>query len=83
MNTPPLTSQRVIVRRTLHDNGKDSPLVIYASINKADAIPGELVYSGKFISYGLTPGYVRGKIIQLWQKIYIGENEPESAPHVA
>ncbi len=78
-----LNAERVIVRRTLHDNGKDAPTVIYTSITKADAIPGELVYSGKFISYGRRPGNLHGKIIELWQEIYIGENEPESAPHVA
>ncbi len=82
MNTD-LSAERVIVKRTLHDNGKDSQKVIYASINKAEAKLGELIYSGKFISYGRRPGNLHGKIIELWQELYIGENEPESAPHVA
>lgn len=83
MNKSHLSSDRVIVKRTLYDNGKDSPLVIYASINKAEARLDEPIYSGKFISYGRRPGNLHGKIIELWQEIYIGENEPESAPHAA
>ncbi len=81
ISTPP-GSDSVIVKRTLYDNGKEPPVVIYASINKTEAIPGEPVFSGKFISYGRRPGNVYGKIIELWQKIYIGDNEPGSAPYV-
>ena len=83
MNSHRLGTDRVIVKRKLYDTGKDSPVVVYASINRDEAIPGEMLYSGKFISYGRRPGNLLGQIIELWQEIYVGEGEPETTPHVA
>lgn len=74
-------SKRVIVKRTLYDNGKAPPMIIYASIDSKDAIPQEPVYRGKFISYGRRAGNIHGTLIELWQKIYIGDGEPDYDLH--
>jgi len=83
MNNHRLGPHRVIVKRKLYDNGKEPPVVVYASINRNEAIPGELLYKGKFVSYGRRPGNLFGQIIELWQEIYVGEGEPETTPHVS
>ncbi len=82
MNNVHPSTDRVIVKRKLYDDGKSSPVFIYASIDKSAVDPGELTFSGKFVSYGRRAGFVSGQIIELWQEIYIGDGEPEATPYV-